>query len=103
LVAIAGAGAASRRLTCAVASTAAVVGKHRMRTLIQRGVLPEAPLRAGLRAICTDARADGVPIERLLREVTQAISCLCDACAVPHGESRTTFTNRLVTICIEEY
>jgi hypothetical protein len=70
---------------------------------VQRGAEPEAEWRAALRRICEDAHADDVLPEELIVELKQALGILCDACAVPHGPPRAEFTNRVVTLCIEEY
>jgi hypothetical protein len=50
-----------------------------------------------------DAHADDVPPEQLLVELKQALGVLCDACAAPLGPARAELTNRVVTLCIEEY
>jgi len=80
--------------------------------LLQEGVMQahgrrpfaaEAQWRTALREMSQEARAARVPAERLLIEVKQALGILYDACAVPYSPARTEFTNRVVTLCIEEY
>jgi hypothetical protein len=63
----------------------------------------EAQWRSALRAMSEEARATGVPVEQLLVEVKQALAILYDTCAVPFGPARTAFTDRVVTLCIDEY
>jgi hypothetical protein len=70
---------------------------------VHRGVTPESEWRKALHAMCEEARLASVPPEQLLREIKQALAVLCDTCGVPHGPSRTAFTNRVVTMTIEEY
>ena len=69
----------------------------------RRGFAEEPQWRTALREMSEEARAAGVPVEQLLIEVKQALGILCDTCAVPYGPARTEFTNRIVTLCIEEY
>jgi hypothetical protein len=80
-----------------------LVSERALWAQVQRGAVPEAEWRAALRTICEDAHADEVPPEQLLVELKQAVGILCDGCAVPHGPTRAEFTNRVVTLCIEEY
>ena len=63
----------------------------------------EAQWRTALREMSEEARATGVPVEQLLIEVKHALGILYDSCAVPHGPARAEFTNRVVTLCIDEY
>lgn len=70
---------------------------------VNRGVTPESEWRKALHAMCEEARLASVPPEQLLREIKQALAVLCDTCGVPHGPSRAAFTNRVVTMAIEEY
>lgn len=74
-----------------------------MQAQVRRGVAAEQQWRAALREMSQEARAAHVPPEQLLIEVKQALGILCDSCAVPYGPARTEFTNRVVTLCIEEY
>jgi hypothetical protein len=69
----------------------------------RRGFGDEPQWRTALREMSEEAHAAGVPVEQLLIEVKQALGILCDTCAVPYGPARTDFTNRIVTLCIEEY
>ena len=82
---------------------AGLIGTQSVQAQLDRGVVPEPQWRAGLRGICAEAREECVPPEQLLREVKEALSILCDACAIPHGQMRTKFAGRVVTLCIEEY
>ena len=67
------------------------------------GFAAEAQWRSALREMSEEARATGVPAEQLLIEVKQALGILYDTCAVPNGPARAEFTNRVVTLCINEY
>jgi hypothetical protein len=80
-----------------------LVSEQALWAQVQRGAVPEAEWRAALRRICDDAHADAVLPEQLIVELKQALGVLCDACAAPHGPARAEFTNRVVTLCIEEY
>jgi hypothetical protein len=82
---------------------ARLVSSESMRAQVKRGVVPETKWRRALREMCEEARSAGVPSEQLLIEVKQALGILCDTCAVPYGTSRTEFTSRVVSLCIEEY
>ena len=70
---------------------------------VQPGAVLEPEWREALRGICEDAHAEAVAPEQLLVELKQALGILCDTCLVPHGPARTEFTNRVVSLCIEEY
>ena len=63
----------------------------------------EAEWRSVLREMSEEARAARVPAEQLLVEIKQALRILYDTCDVPYGPERVEFTNRIVTLCIEEY
>lgn len=67
------------------------------------GFAAEAQWRTALREMSEEARATGVPVEQLLIEVKHALGILHDTCEVPYGPARTEFTNRVVTLCIDEY
>jgi hypothetical protein len=82
---------------------AGLVSGESMRAQVKRGVVPETQWRRALREMCEEARSVGVPSEQLLIEVKQALGILCETCGVPHGTSRTEFTSRVVSLCIEEY
>lgn len=67
------------------------------------GFAAEAEWRTALRELTEEARATGVRVEQLLIEVKQALGILYDSCGVPYGPARIKFTNRVVTLCIDEY
>ena len=69
----------------------------------REGFAAEAEWRTALRELSEEARATGVRVEQLLIEVKQALGILYDTCAVPYGPARTAFTDRVVTLCIDEY
>jgi hypothetical protein len=82
---------------------AGLVSDEAMQAQVKLGVVPETQWRRALRLMSEEARSAGVKPEQLLVEVKQALGILCDACAIPHGSTRTKFTSRVVTLCIEEY
>jgi len=82
---------------------ARVVREGALQAQVRVGVVPEAQWRRAIRDICDEAHADDIPPERLVKEIKEALRVLCDACHVPHGSARTDFTQRVVTLCIEEY
>jgi hypothetical protein len=98
-----GAAPQARAIVGVATRVAELVSERALWAQVERGAVPEAEWRAALRAMCDDAHADQVPPEQLLVELKQAVGILCDACAVPHGPTRAEFTNRVVTLCIEEY
>jgi len=69
----------------------------------RRTFATEAQWRSVLREMGEEARAARVPAEQLLIEIKRALAILYDSCDVPYGPERTEFTNRIVTLCIEEY
>lgn len=98
-----GAAPRARAIVGVATRVAELVSERALWAQVERGAVPEAEWRAALRAMCDDAHADQVPPEQLLVELKQAVGILCDTCAVPHGPTRAEFTNRVVTLCIEEY
>ncbi|HEV7990476.1 MAG TPA: hypothetical protein VGP25_01575 [Gemmatimonadaceae bacterium] len=86
-----------------VSETITLLGDDCMESHARRDRVTEDQWRVCLRAICDEAHASGVPPERLLRELKEAIRRLCDARAIARGPGRTEFTSRIVTMCIEEY
>src|SRR5215218_7208039 len=74
-----------------------------LQTHVRKGVAAEEQWRTTFREMSEEARVASVPPEQLLIEVKQALHILCDTCAIPYGPARTEFTNRVVTLCIEEY
>ena len=87
-----------------VASKAAeFLQKDVRQTQGREGFTAEAEWRTALRELSEEARATGVRVEQLLIEVKQALGILYDTCGVPYGPARTAFTDRVVTLCIDEY
>jgi hypothetical protein len=89
--------------TAGVASKVADFLRDGVMQTYGRGFVGEAQWRTALREMSQEARSADVPAEQLLVEVKQALGILYERCAVPYGPARTEFTNRVVTLCIEEY
>ena len=79
------------------------LGNQFMQSIVRRGVVGETQWRSGLRVMCDEARTARVPAERFLGDVRRALGILCERCGVPPSVARVEFTQRIVTLCFEEY
>ena len=91
------------RVAALASSAAEFLQKRVTQAHPREGFAAEAQWRTALREMSEEARATGVRPEQLLIEIKKALGILYDACAVPYGPARTEFTNRVVTLCIDEY